>query len=149
MTMLLATLVVLCGLVLVMRAMLADERLSVRMNGALRYGAGMLDFPQLVAAVDAEHSRAARHDAPAGARDGRRDGVRSPRRRAAPDRRRRIVTAMGRAVVEPHPDRGQRRPPGMPSASRSFAPETTSAGAAALAGRALGVVRERLLGGRP
>jgi hypothetical protein len=50
-TMLLATLVVLCGLVLVMRAMLTEEQLALRMRGSFRYGAGLLTEDQLTAAV--------------------------------------------------------------------------------------------------
>ena len=52
-TMLLSTLVVLCGLVLVMRAMMAQERLGLRMKGSFRYGAGLLTSEQLDAAVEA------------------------------------------------------------------------------------------------
>ena len=64
-TMLLATLVVLCGLVLVMRAMLDEERLGLRMRGSFRYGAGLLDArTSSTAAVEAELSRAARHGRP-------------------------------------------------------------------------------------
>jgi len=141
-TMLLATLVVLCGLVLVMRAMLADERLSMRLNGAFRYGAGLLDSRQLVAAVEAEHSRAERHTRPLAlvmveVTGGLTEGL-------APDRERRIVTAIAKTML----DRIRVEDSAAHIGGLRFAvmaPETNAPGAAAVAGTVAEMVGRRLI----
>ena len=63
-TLLLATLTVLCGLVLIMRATLDQRALGMRSRGSQRYASVMLDAQQFEAAVDTELSRAGRHDRP-------------------------------------------------------------------------------------
>ena len=62
-TLLLATLIVLCGLVLVMRATLDERALGIRGRGSARYRSVVLDPAQFDAALDAELSRA-RHERP-------------------------------------------------------------------------------------
>ncbi len=141
-TMLLATLVVLCGLVLVMRAVIADERLSLRMNGAFRYGVGLLNSEQLAAAVDAEHSRASRHTRPLAlvmveVTGGLTDGL-------ARDRERRIVTAIAKTML----DRIRVEDSAAHLGGLRFAvmaPETTATGAAAVAGTVADMVGKRLI----
>ena len=141
-TMLLATLVVLCGLVLVLRAMLDDARLGVRMNGALRYGAGLLSSDQLTAAVEAEHSRAARHGRPlAVVMVEVTGGLVAEIDR---ERERRIVAAIAKTVL----DRIRVEDSAAHLGGLRFAvmaPETTAPGAAAIAGTVADMVRKRLI----
>ena len=61
---LLATLIVLCGLVLLMRATLDQGALGMRGYGSQRYRAILLETPQFDAALDTELSRAGRHERP-------------------------------------------------------------------------------------
>lgn len=141
-TMLLATLVVLCGLVLVMRAVLADERLGMRMNGALRYGVGLLGAEQLAAAVEAEHSRAARHARPLAVVMVEVTG--GLREQLGPDRERRLVTAIAKTML----DRIRTEDSAAHLGGLRFAvmaPETNSTGAAAVAGTVADMVRKRLI----
>ena len=141
-TMLLATLVVLCGLVLVMRAMLADERLGLRMNSALRYGVGLLNSEQLAAAVEAEHSRAARHTRPLAVVMVEVTGGLTEE--LAPDRERRIVTAIAKTML----DRIRVEDSAAHLGGLRFAvmtPETTATGAAAVAGTVADMVGKRLI----
>ena len=141
-TMLLATLIVLCGLVLVMRAMLADERLMARMNGALRYGVGLLDEAHLAAAVEAEHSRAARHGRPLAVVMVEVTGPLA--QQVEPDRERRLVAAIAKTMLERiRVEDSAAHLGGMRFAV--MAPETTASGAAAVAGTVADMVRRRLI----
>ena len=141
-TMLLATLIVLCGLVLVMRAVLDDERLGLRMNAAFRYGAGLLDAGQLEAAVAAEHSRAARHARPLAVVMVEVTGA--LRDQLEPDRERRLVTAIAKLMVERiRVEDSAAHLGGLRFAV--MAPETPASGAAAVAGTVADMVRKRLI----
>ena len=141
-TMLLSTLVVLCGLVLVMRAMLAQERLGLRMKGSFRYGAGLLTEDQLDAAVEAELSRAARHDRPLALVMVEVTGVLS--KQLEPGQQQRLVTAIARGVL----GRIRVEDSAAHLGGLRFAvmtPETTAPGAAAVAGTVADMVRRRLI----
>ncbi len=141
-TMLLATLVVLCGLVLMMRAVLADERLGLRMNGALRYGVGLLDADQLEAAVAAEHSRAARHGRPLAVVMVEVTG--EIRGQLEPARENRLVTAIAKTMLERiRTEDSAAHLGGLRFAV--MAPETAAAGAAAVAGTVAEMVSRRLI----
>ena len=61
---LLATLTVLCGLVLIMRATLDQLALGIRGSGSQRYKSVLLEAREFDAALDTELSRAGRHDRP-------------------------------------------------------------------------------------
>jgi GGDEF domain-containing protein len=140
-TLLLASLIVLCGLVLVMRATLDERALGMRGRGAERYRAVLLDEPHLEAALDAELSRAGRHERPLSVvmlevvgsvaqTEGR--------------RRRSALAALTRAIA------GRIRIEDSVGHLGGFrfalvAPETTSGGAAAMAAILGDVVRQRLL----
>ena len=140
-TMLLATLVVLCGLVLVMRAVLDDERLGLRMNAAFRYGTGLLDAGQLEAAVAAEHSRAARHARPLAVVMVEVTGLGE---QLEPDRERRLVTVIAKMMVERiRAEDSAAHLGGLRFAV--MAPETPASGAAAVAGTVADMVRKRLI----
>lgn len=140
-TLLLASLIVLCGLVLVMRATLDERALGMRGRGSHRYRSVLLDPPHFEAALDTELSRAGRHERPLSVVVldvvGSVSETQGRRRRSA-------LAAMGRAVVSRIRIEDS---VGRLDAFRFalVAPETTSAGAAALAATLTGVVRERLL----
>ena len=141
-TMLLATLVVLCGLVLVMRAMLAEERLGLRVKGSFRYGAGLLNREQLDAAVEAELSRASRHGRPLSLVMVEVTGSLSQQLEAG--QRQRLVTAIARGVLS----RIRVEDSAAHLGDLRFAvmtPETTAPGAAAVAGIVADMVRRRLI----
>jgi GGDEF domain-containing protein len=141
-TMLLSTLVVLCGLVLVMRALVAEDRLGLRLNGSFRYGAGLLTGDQLTAAVEAELSRAARH--------GRQlalvmvEVTGNLSQHLEPSQQQRLVTAIARGVL----GRIRVEDSAAHLGGLRFAvmtPETTAPGAAAVAGTVADMVRRRLI----
>jgi GGDEF domain-containing protein len=140
-TLLLASLIVLCGLVLVMRATLDERALGMRGRGSHRYGSVLLDAPHFEAALDTELSRAGRHERPLAVvvLDVRGSVAESQGRR-----RRSALAAVGRAIVS------RIRIEDTVGRMGAFrfalvAPETTSAGAAALAATLTEVVRQRLL----
>lgn len=141
-TMLLSTLVVLCGLVLVMRAMLAQERLGMRVKGSFRYGAGLLNEDQLGGAVETELSRAARHGRPLSVVMVEVTGSLSEQ--LEPGQRQRLVTAIARGVL----GRIRVEDSAAHLGGLRFAvmtPETTAPGAAAVAGTVADMVRRRLI----
>jgi GGDEF domain-containing protein len=141
-TMLLATLVVLCGLVLVMRAMLTEEQLALRMRGSFRYGAGLLTEDQLTAAVEAELSRAARHGRPLSLVMVEVTG--SLAQQLEPGQEQRLVTAIARGVL----GRIRVEDSAAHLGGLRFSvmtPETTAPGAAAVAGTVADMVRRRLI----
>jgi GGDEF domain-containing protein len=141
-TMLLSTLVVLCGLVLVMRAMLAQERLGMRVKGSFRYGAGLLNEDQLDGAVETELSRAARHGRPLSFVMVEVTGSLSEQ--LEPGQRQRLVTAIARGVL----GRIRVEDSAAHLGGLRFAvltPETTAPGAAAVAGTVADMVRRRLI----
>jgi GGDEF domain-containing protein len=141
-TMLLATLVVLCGLVLVMRAMLTEEQLALRMRGSFRYGAGLLTEDQLTAAVEAELSRAARHGRPLSLVMVEVTGSLAQQIESGQEQR--LVTAIARGVL----GRIRVEDSAAHLGGLRFAvmtPETTAPGAAAVAGTVADMVRRRLI----
>ena len=141
-TMLLSTLVVLCGLVLVMRAMMAQEQLGLRMKGSFRYGAGLLTEDQLGAAVEAELSRAARHGRPLALVMVEVTG--SVSQQLEPGQQQRVITAIARGVI----GRIRVEDSAAHLGGLRFAvmtPETTAPGAAAVAGTVADMVRRRLI----
>jgi GGDEF domain-containing protein len=141
-TMLLATLVVLCGLVLVMRAMLTEEQLALRARGSFRYGAGLLTEDQLTAAVEAELSRAARHGRPLALVMVEVTG--SLAQQLEPGQEQRLVTAIARGVL----GRIRVEDSAAHLGGLRFSvmtPETTAPGAAAVAGTVADMVRRRLI----
>jgi len=141
-TMLLSTLVVLCGLVLVMRAILAQERLGLRVKGSFRYGAGLLNEEQLGAAVEAELSRAARHGRPLALVMVEVTG--GLPRQLEPGQQQRLVTAIARGVLgRIRVEDSAAHLGGMRFAVMT--PETTAPGAAAVAGTVADMVRRRLI----
>ena len=140
--MLLATLVVLCGLVLVMRAMLTEEQLALRMRGSFRYGAGLLTEEQLTAAVEAELSRAARHGRPLSLVMVEVTGSLAQQIESGQEQR--LVTAIARGVL----GRIRVEDSAAHLGGLRFAvmtPETTAPGAAAVAGTVADMVRRRLI----
>jgi GGDEF domain-containing protein len=141
-TMLLATLVVLCGLVLVMRALLAEEGLGQRVKGSFRYGAGLLTEEQLNGAVEAELSRAARHGRPLSVVMVEVTGSLSEQLESG--QRQRLVTSIARGVL----GRIRVEDSAAHLGGLRFAvmtPETTAPGAAAVAGTVADMVRRRLI----
>jgi diguanylate cyclase (GGDEF)-like protein len=141
-TMLLATLVVLCGLVLVMRALLAEDELGMRLRGAHRYGAGMLTESHLMAAISAELSRAARHARPLGLVMIEVTGAVADQ--AEPDQVDRLATNVSRAILgRIRVEDSAAHLGGLRYAV--MAPETMSTGAAAVAGTVSDTVRKRLI----
>lgn len=140
-TLLLATLIVLCGLVLIMRATLDQRALGLRGRGSPRYRSILLDNMQFEAALDTELSRAGRHERPLAVLllevVGTVEETQGRQRRNA-------VAAVARSIVE------RIR---IEDSVGSFgdlrfaliAPETTSAGVAAMASTLADVVRQRLL----
>lgn len=141
-TMLLSTLVVLCGLVLVMRALLAQERLGMRVRGSFRYGAGLLNEEQLSAAVDAELSRAERHGRPLSLVMVEVTGQLPQQLESGQQQR--LVTAIARGVLgRIRVEDSAAHLGGMRFAVMT--PETTAPGAAAVAGTVADMVRRRLI----
>lgn len=141
-TMLLSTLVVLCGLVLVMRAMLAEDRLGLRVKGTFRYGAGLLTEDQLGAAVESEISRAARHGRTVSLVMVEVTGNIS--KQLEPAQQQKVVTAIARGVL----GRIRVEDSAAHLGGLRFAvmtPETTAPGAAAVAGTVADMVRRRLI----
>jgi GGDEF domain-containing protein len=140
-TILLATLIVLCGLVLIMRATLDQRALGIRGRGSQRYRSVLLDQAQFDAALDTELSRAGRHDRPLSVMALEVVGSVAE---AEGRRHRDAITAIARTIVERiriedavgHP--GDLR-------FTLVAPETTSAGVAAMASTIVAVVRQRLV----
>jgi len=140
-TLLLASLIVLCGLVLVMRATLDERALGMRGRGSHRYRSVLLDPPHFEAALDTELSRAGRHERPLSV-------VVLDVAGSVPEsqgrRRRSALAATSRAIVS------RIRIEDSVARMEDFrfalvAPETTSAGAAALAATLTEVVRHRLV----
>jgi GGDEF domain-containing protein len=141
-TMLLSTLVVLCGLVLVMRALLAQDQLGLRVKGSFRYGAGLLNEEQLGAAVEAELSRAARHGRPLSLVMVEVTGELA--HQLEPGQQQRLVTAIARGVL------GRIRVEDSAAHLGGLrfgvmTPETNAPGAAAVAGTVADMVRRRLI----
>jgi len=141
-TMLLATVVVLCGLVVVMRAMLTEDKLGVRVRSSFRYDEGLLARDQFDAAVRAELSRAARHDRSlslvmlevTGELVGQLE----------PGQQRRVVTSIAREILT----RIRVEDIAAHMGGLRFAmvaPETPATGAAAVAGTTADMVRRRLI----
>jgi len=141
-TMLLATLVVLCGLVLVMRAMLEQQRLGLRVRGAARYREGLLTGEQLTAAVDAELSRATRHTRPLSVVMIEVTGALVEQLDTG--REKRLVSGIARALVgRVRAEDSAAHMGGLRFAV--MAPETPAPGAAAVAGTVADMVRKRLI----
>ena len=138
---LLATLIMLCGLVLLMRATLDQGALGMRGHGNQRYRAILLETPQFEAALDTELSRAGRHERPLSV-------VMLEVVGSVPEtegrQRRSAFAAIARAIVERiRIEDSVGHLGGMRFAV--IAPETTSSGVAAMAATVAGVVRQRLL----
>jgi GGDEF domain-containing protein len=138
---LLASLIVLCGLVLIMRATLDQRALGMRGRGSHRYRSILLDNLQFEAALDTELSRAGRHERPLAVL--LLEVVGTPAETQGRQRRS-AIAAVARSIVE------RIR---IEDSVGSFgdlrfaliAPETTSAGVAAMASTLGSVVRQRLL----
>ena len=138
---LLATLIMLCGLVLLMRTTLDQSALGMRGFGNQRYRTILLEGPQFDAALDTELSRAGRHERPLGV-------VVLEVVGSVPETQgrqgRNAFAAIARALVERiRIEDSVGHLGGMRFAV--IAPETTSAGVAAMAETVAGVVRQRLL----
>jgi GGDEF domain-containing protein len=140
-TLLLATLIVLCGLVLIMRATLDQRALGVRGRGSERYRSVLLDPAQFDAALDTELSRAGRHDRPLSVVALE---VVGSVEQAEGRRHRDAVAAIARTIVERIRIEDS---VGHPAGLRFtiVAPETTSAGVAAMASTLTDKVRHRLV----
>jgi GGDEF domain-containing protein len=141
-TLLLATLVVLCGLVLVMRALLDDPELSRRIRGSHRYGDLLLTESQLAGAISAELSRSARHARPLSLVMIEVTG--NLAKASEPERIRRVVTTVSRAIM----GRIRIEDSAAHLGGLRFgvmAPETPATGAPALAGTVSDTIRKRLL----
>jgi GGDEF domain-containing protein len=140
-TLLLATLIVLCGLVLIMRATLDQYALGVRGRGSHRYRSVLLDTPQFDAALDTELSRAGRHDRPLSVMALEVVGSVAE---AEGRKHRDAVAAVARSIVERiRIEDSIGHPGGLRFAV--VAPETTSAGAGAMAATIADLVRHRLV----
>lgn len=137
---LLAVLVVLCGLVLILRAVMAERDAQLRHGHAFQ--TGLLESPQLTRQVDREISRAARHARPLAVVmlevTGRGvDGSDSPRAN-------RLVTMLARSIL------GRIRIEDTAAHLTGLrfaivAPETDAAGAASISEDVADVVRRRLM----
>ena len=140
-TLLLATLIVLCGLVLIMRATLDQHALGVRGRGSQRYRSVMLDTAQFDAALDTELSRAGRHER---ALSVMALEVVGSVAEAEGRKHRDSVAAVARSIVERIRIEDS---VGHPGGLRFFvvAPETTSSGASAMAATVASLVRQRLV----
>ncbi|MGH2979923.1 MAG: GGDEF domain-containing protein [Solirubrobacterales bacterium] len=140
-TLLLATLIVLCGLVLIMRATLDQRALGMRGHGSRRYGSVILDTPEFDAALDTELSRAGRHERPLAVVALEVVGSVAD---AQGRRHRDAVAAVARTIVERiRIEDAVGHPGGL--RFTLVAPETTSAGVAAMASTLAAVVRRRLV----
>jgi diguanylate cyclase (GGDEF)-like protein len=138
---LLATLIMLCGLVLLMRATLDQGALGMRGSGNQRYRTILLEPPQFEAALDTELARAGRHERPLSVVLLEVVGSvpETPGRQG-----RNAFAAVARAIVERiRKEDTVGHIGGMRFAV--IAPETTSGGVAAMAATVAGVVRQRLL----
>lgn len=138
---LLATLIMLCGLVLLMRATLDQGALGMRGYGTQRYRAILLETPQFNAALDTELSRAGRHERPLAV-------VLLEVVGSVPETQgrqgRNAFAAVARAIVERiRIEDSVGHLGGMRFGL--IAPETTSAGVAAMAHTVAGAVRQRLV----
>ena len=138
---LLATLIMLCGLVLLMRATLDQGALGMRGYGTQRYRAILLEMPQFNAALDTELSRAGRHERPLSV-------VLLEVVGSVPETQgrqgRNAFAAVARAIVERiRIEDSVGHLGGMRFGL--IAPETTSAGVAAMAHTVAGAVRQRLV----
>lgn len=140
-TLLLATLIVLCGLVLIMRATLDQRALGMRGRGSHRYRSVLLDPAQFDAALDTELSRAARHDRPLSVVALEVVGSVAE---AEGRKRRDAIAAIARSIVERIRIEDSVGHPG-DCRFTLVAPETTSAGVAAMAATLSAMVRQRLL----
>ena len=141
-SMLLATLMVLCGFVLMMRALVDEKRLAMRVRGSFRYGEGLLNEEQLSAAVAAELSRAARHGRPLSLVMFEVTG--SLVDQVGMGQQQRIMTAIARGVLS----RIRVEDSAAHLGGLRFAvmtPETPLPGAAAVAGIVADMVRRRLI----
>ena len=138
---LLATLIVLCGLVLIMRATLDQRALGIRGRGSERYRSVLLDPAQFDAALDTELSRAGRHDRPLSVMALEVVGSVAE---SEGRRRRDAVAAVARTIVERIRIEDSVGHPG-DLRFNLVAPETTAAGVAAMAATIAGVVRQRLV----
>ena len=140
-TLLLATLIVLCGLVLIMRATLDQHALGVRGRGSQRYRSVLLDVPQFDAALDTELSRAGRHERPLSVMALEVFGSVAE---AEGRKHRDSVAAVARSIVERIRIEDS---VGHPGGLRFFvvAPETTASGASAMATTVASLVRQRLV----
>ncbi len=141
-TMRLATVVVMCGLVLVMRALLDDPDISRRIRGSHRYEDLLLSESQLAGAITAELSRSARHARPLSLVMIEVTGTLAEA--SEPARIRRVVTTVSRAVM------GRIRVEDSAAHLGGLrfgvmAPETPAIGAAAVAGNVSDTIRMRLL----
>jgi GGDEF domain-containing protein len=138
---LLATLIMLCGLVLLMRATLDQGALGMRGYGNQRYRAILLETPQFEAALDTELSRAGRHERPLSV-------VLLEVVGSVPETQgrqsRSAFAAIARSIVERiRIEDSVGHLGGMRFAL--IAPETTSAGVAAMAATVAAAVRQRLV----
>jgi GGDEF domain-containing protein len=141
-TLLLATLVTLCGLVVVMRAMLSEDKLGLRVRGSLRYSEGLITEDHLSAAVEAELSRAARHDRALSVVMIEVTGELTERIDEKQERR--LVTSIAREVLNRiRVEDSAAHLHGLRFAV--LAPETPATGAAAVAGTVADMVRRRLI----
>jgi diguanylate cyclase (GGDEF)-like protein len=143
-TLLLAVLVVLCGLVLILRAVIAERAAQLRMQGHgwHAYQAGLLDDKQLDKLLERELSRAGRHARPLSvvmlSVSGRvEDG-------AEGSRGDRLVTILARSILgRVRVEDAAAHLGGLRFAI--VAPETSAAGAASIAETVTDVVRRRLV----
>jgi GGDEF domain-containing protein len=141
-TMLLATVVVLCGLVVVMRAMLAEDKLGLRVRGSFRYDEGLLSEDQFAAAVQAELSRAARHDRTLSLVMVEVTGELA--HQLEPAQQQRVTTSIAREILTRiRVEDSAAHLQGLRFAV--MAPETPATGAAAVAGTVADMVRRRLI----
>jgi GGDEF domain-containing protein len=138
---LLATLTVLCGLVLIMRTTLDQLALGIRGSGSQRFRSVLLEAREFEAALNTELSRAGRHERPLSVLLLEVVGT---VKEAQGRQRRNAIAGVARSIVERiriedsvgHFDDMR---------FGVIAPETTSAGVAAMAATVAGVVRERLI----
>jgi GGDEF domain-containing protein len=138
---LLATLTVLCGLVLIMRTTLDQLALGIRGSGSQRYRSVLLETREFDAALNTELSRAGRHERPLSVMLLE---VIGSVERAQGRQRRSAIAGVARSIVE----RIRIEDSVGHFGDLRFgviAPETTSAGVAAMAATVAAVVRERLL----
>jgi GGDEF domain-containing protein len=138
---LLATLTVLCGLVLIMRTTLDQLALGIRGSGSQRFRSVLLEAREFEAALNTELSRAGRHDRPLSVMLLE---VVGSAEQAQGRQRRNAIAGVARSIVE----RIRIEDTVGHFGDMRFgviAPETTSVGVAAMANTVSAVVRERLL----